>query len=66
MMVQTPVRKRISRFLGRETVAEARTEHIVLGEKVGSLVLRFAARLGAIEGGIAWAVPLLITVPGSR
>jgi transcriptional antiterminator RfaH len=38
-------------FLGRETVAEARTEHIVLGEKVGSLVLRFAARLGAIEGG---------------
>jgi hypothetical protein len=51
MMVQTPVRKRISRFLGRETVAEARTEHRVLGEKVGSLVLRFAARLGAIEGG---------------
>jgi transcriptional antiterminator RfaH len=38
-------------FLGRETVAEARTEHIVPGEKLGSLVLRFAARLGAIEGG---------------
>jgi transcriptional antiterminator RfaH len=38
-------------FLGRETVAEARAEHIVPGEKVGSLVLRFAARLGAIEGG---------------
>jgi transcriptional antiterminator RfaH len=38
-------------FLGRETIAEARTEHIVPGEKVGSLVLRFAARLGAIEGG---------------
>jgi transcriptional antiterminator RfaH len=38
-------------FLGRETVAEARTEHLVPGEKIGSLVLRFAARLGAIEGG---------------
>ena len=38
-------------FLGRETVAEAQAEHVVLGEKVGSLVLRFAARLGAIEGG---------------
>jgi transcriptional antiterminator RfaH len=38
-------------FLGRETVAEARAEHIVPGEKVGSLVLRFAARLGGIEGG---------------
>jgi transcriptional antiterminator RfaH len=38
-------------FLGRETVAEAREEHIVPGEKLGSLVLRFAARLGAMEGG---------------
>jgi transcriptional antiterminator RfaH len=38
-------------FLGRETVAEARTEHIVPGENVGSLVLRFAAHLGAMEGG---------------
>jgi transcriptional antiterminator RfaH len=38
-------------FLGRETLAEARVEHLVPGEKVGSLVLRFAARLGAIAGG---------------
>ncbi len=38
-------------FLGQETVAEARTEHVVPGEKVTSLVLRFAARLGGIEGG---------------
>ena len=38
-------------FLGRETVAEAREEHIVPGEKLGSLVLQLAARLGAMEGG---------------
>jgi transcriptional antiterminator RfaH len=38
-------------FLGRETMAEARAEHVVPGEKVSSLVFRFAARLGAIEGG---------------
>jgi len=38
-------------FLGRETLAEARAAHPVPGEKVGSLVLRFAARLGAIAGG---------------
>jgi transcriptional antiterminator RfaH len=38
-------------FLGRETVAEARAEHLVPGEKIGSLVFRFAARLGAVEGG---------------
>ena len=30
-------------FLGRETVAEAREEHIVPEEKLGSLVLQFAA-----------------------
>jgi len=38
-------------FLGRETLAEARVEQLVPGEKVGSLVLRFAARLSAIAGG---------------
>jgi transcriptional antiterminator RfaH len=38
-------------FLGGDTVAEARVEHLVPTEKVGSLVLRFAACLGAIEGG---------------
>ena len=38
-------------FLGGDTMAEARVEHLVPAEKVGSLVLRFAARLGAIEGG---------------
>jgi transcriptional antiterminator RfaH len=45
-------------FLGRGTVAEARTEHLVPGEKVGSLVLRFAARLGAIERGNRLGRPL--------
>jgi transcriptional antiterminator RfaH len=38
-------------FLGGDTMAEARVEHLVPAEKVGSLVLRFAARLGAMEGG---------------
>jgi transcriptional antiterminator RfaH len=38
-------------FLGGDTTAEARVEHLVPAEKVGSLVLRFAAQLGAIEGG---------------
>ena len=39
-------------FLGRETVAEARAEHIVPGDEVGSLVLRFAAHLGAMGGEV--------------
>jgi hypothetical protein len=30
-------------FLSRETVAEARGEHLVSEEKLGSLVLQFAA-----------------------
>jgi transcriptional antiterminator RfaH len=32
-------------FLGRETVAEAKAEHVVLGEEFGSTLFRFAARL---------------------
>ncbi|MBV8102915.1 MAG: hypothetical protein JOZ31_27565 [Verrucomicrobia bacterium] len=43
--------KLLLEFLGGDTMAEARVEHLVPAEKVGSLVLRFAARLGAIEGG---------------
>jgi hypothetical protein len=39
------------RLLEDVAVAEARPEHIVPGEKLGSLVLRFAAHLGAMEGG---------------
>jgi transcriptional antiterminator RfaH len=38
-------------FLGGDNAAEARVEHLVPTEKVGSLVLRFAAHLGAMEGG---------------
>ena len=47
-------------FLGRETVAEARAEHVVPGEKVGSLVLRFAARLGVLEGGTRLGGPRML------
>jgi transcriptional antiterminator RfaH len=47
-------------FLGRETVAEAKAEHVVPGEKVGSLVFRFAARLGALEGGSRLSVPRML------
>jgi len=43
--------KLLLEFLGGDTMAEARVEHLVPAEKVGSLVLRFAARLGAMEGG---------------
>jgi transcriptional antiterminator RfaH len=53
-------------FLGRETFAEARTEHLVPGEKVGSLVLRFAARLGAIEGGNRLGGPSLVPLQVAR
>jgi transcriptional antiterminator RfaH len=47
-------------FLGRETVAEAKVEHVVPGEKVGPLVFRFATRLSALEGGSRLSVPRIL------